>query len=70
MLQDMSLMQELGLAGTNVTDDGLKHLRQMTHLRTLMLSDTQITDAGLAHLKYKKKLRMRLERWFVGQVGS
>ena len=39
------------LVGTDVTDAGLPHLRDLTQLRSLNLDDTQITDSGLAHLK-------------------
>lgn len=40
----------LNLRGTQVTDAGLEHLRQLTSLRLLWLDDTQVTDAGLENL--------------------
>ncbi len=41
----------LNLAGTEITDAGVEHLKGLTNLRTLHLHDTEITDAGLVHLK-------------------
>ena len=40
------------LGGTQVTNEGLVHLKKLTNLRTLSLAgSTQITDTGLVHLK-------------------
>jgi len=44
-------LYDLNLAGTKVTDDGLKALDKMTNLHRLHLEKTAITDAGLSHLK-------------------
>jgi len=55
----------LGLRGTRITDDGLRHLNKLTNLRQLTLANpdlpkqipdsrwamSPITDAGLIHLK-------------------
>ncbi len=41
----------LNLAGTEITDAGVEHLKGLTNLRTLKLNGTEITDAGLVHLK-------------------
>lgn len=37
--------------GSDITDDGLYHVGQMTSLRELYLQSTKITGAGLVHLK-------------------
>lgn len=34
-----------------ITDDGLVHLKALTHLQTLNLGSTKVTDVGLEHLK-------------------
>lgn len=36
---------------STTTDDGLVHLRELTHLHSLYLSGDQVTDSGLSHLK-------------------
>ncbi len=41
----------LNLAGTNVGDEGLKHLSPLKHLTRLHLEKTRVGDGGLAHLK-------------------
>ena len=41
----------VGLRGTEITDDGLKHLSSLTSLSVLFLGDTEITDDGLKHLR-------------------
>jgi Leucine-rich repeat (LRR) protein len=42
---------DLNLAGTKVTDDGLKGLEGMKNLHRLHLEKTAVTDGGLSHLK-------------------
>jgi len=50
-------LQALSLIWTNVTDDGLVHVKGLTKLRWLSLSAARkITDKGLAHLKDLKNL--------------
>jgi len=44
------------LSDTDVTDEHLVHLKDLTRLELLWLSNTQITDAGLAHLKHLTQL--------------
>ena len=44
-------LNNLGLAGTRVTDAGLAHLRGLTELTSSTSNGTQVTDAGLVHLK-------------------
>ena len=36
--------------GTQVTDEGLVHLKELAYLRSLQLEQTQVTDVGLANL--------------------
>ena len=52
-----TLSRVISVLNTNVTDEGLKHLKNLKNLRILMLSDTQVTDAGLEHLKQLPNLR-------------
>ena len=40
-----------------VTNDGLRHLKELTQLTALALNGSQITDAGLEHLKRLTQLR-------------
>lgn len=44
--------------GSDITDDGLYHVSQMTALRELYLQQTQIEGAGLIHLSSLKNLRL------------
>jgi|GEM_PF-2408056 len=41
----------IDLAGTKVTDAGLKELAFLTNLELLDLSNTQVTDAGIEELQ-------------------
>ena len=41
----------VGFNYTQVTDEGLVHLKRLTNLESLSLTSTQITDVGLEHLK-------------------
>jgi hypothetical protein len=49
---------EVDLGKTEVTDAGLKDLKELKGLRKLYLSGTKITDAGLKDLKELKGLEM------------
>ncbi len=51
-----SPLVELDLSGTNIADDGLRHIGRITTLKRLKLNDTPITDAGLAHLESLQSL--------------
>src|SRR5947209_6639917 len=46
----------VNLAGTQVTDAGLKELKDLKQLTTLSLWGTKVTDAGLKELKDLKQL--------------
>ena len=41
----------MSLGATQVTDAGLKELKDPKQLTTLFLTDTKVTDAGIADLK-------------------
>ncbi|MFM9962787.1 MAG: hypothetical protein ACKV2Q_16375 [Planctomycetaceae bacterium] len=45
-----NVIYSLNLRGTEVTDKGLEHLKELKSLVRLHLERTKITDAGLAHL--------------------
>src|SRR5205807_667167 len=46
----------VNLTGTQVTDAGLKELKDLKQLTTLDLTDAVVTDAGLEELKHLKQL--------------
>ena len=50
-LADLTELQHLDLAGTQITDAGLVHLKGLKALQWLRLLRTQISDAGMEHLK-------------------
>jgi Leucine-rich repeat (LRR) protein len=54
----------LSLDDSRLTDEGLRHIGQITTLRELSLNHTRITDAGLRHLTGLKDL----ERLYVGDT--
>ena len=43
----------LGIAGTKITDEGLKHLRELKNLNYLSINRTKVTDA--AALDFQKR---------------
>ena len=43
-------VDKVNLAGTNITDNGLRHFNGLTNLTALYLGQTNITDDGLKHL--------------------
>ncbi len=50
-------IKELNLAGTQITDEGLKPLEKLTGLEILDISDTGITNEGLKYLEPLQKLK-------------
>ena len=60
-LKELTEIETLCLAGTNVTDAGLVNLKGLRHLRKLNLNKTSVTDAGLAQLDGLTGLE---ELWF------
>ena len=58
------------LSGTELTDDGLVHLKAVDNLVWLNLRGTKITDAGLAHLAELQDLtRLHLEKTAIADEG-
>ncbi|MCA9246689.1 MAG: hypothetical protein KDA42_06225, partial [Planctomycetales bacterium] len=58
------------LGGTDLTDAGLVHLPQVSHVVWLNLRDTKISDAGLAEVgKLAELTRLHLERTAIGDAG-
>lgn len=55
-LKSVSNLQELDLAGLQLTDADLAVLADLKNLRVLHLEKTPLTDAGLVHLKGLKQL--------------
>lgn len=49
-LRELTQLEELHLAGGQVTDAWLLHLRGLTRLKRLSLTETRVTDAGMVHL--------------------
>src|SRR5947209_13191588 len=47
---------EVNLAGSKVTDGGLKELKDLKHLTSLNLGWAKVTDVGLKELKELKQL--------------
>src|SRR5688572_23636838 len=56
LLKDVANLQELDLAGVQLTDADLAQLAGLTNLRVLHLEKTPTTDAMLAHVKGLKNL--------------
>ncbi len=56
-LSGLKGLENLDLAGTKITDDGLASIKDHIYLLHLYLSKTSITDAGLVHLTNMKDLR-------------
>jgi hypothetical protein len=58
------------LGGTDLTDEGLVHLKSLNKLVHLNLKGTQVTDAGMAHLAGLVSLtRLNLAQTSVGDEG-
>ncbi|MES1258860.1 MAG: hypothetical protein ABUS51_10535, partial [Acidobacteriota bacterium] len=56
-LEGMRDLRRLYLRDTLVTDEGLKHIAELTKLEELDLYGTKVTDAGIASLKRMKEMR-------------
>ena len=58
-VQDTMQLRQLVLGGgeNDITDNGLVHLRHLTHLEKLCLQNSQVTEDGLRHLVGLKNLK-------------
>lgn len=56
-LNSIANIQQLSLMGTDITDAGLEHLKELNSLQQLDLSATKIADAGLESLKELENLQ-------------
>ena len=58
-LEGMTQLEELwiGMGPTNITDDGVQHLKGLVNLERLGLQETKVTSKGLEHLKGLKNLK-------------
>jgi uncharacterized protein (TIGR03067 family) len=56
-LEQLPALEMLNLDCTQITDQGLTHLKGLTRLRELSLRATRITDAGLKHLEKLSSLK-------------
>jgi thiol-disulfide isomerase/thioredoxin/Leucine-rich repeat (LRR) protein len=69
-LRKLNGLRRLDLCGADISDAGLKALRELTTVTTLDISCTRVTDAGLAHLRGWNDLQMlNLGRTQVTGVG-
>ena len=51
-LQDLTGLLELSIEYFEVTDVGLKYLRDLENLKELWLTGTAVSDAGVARLQH------------------
>jgi Leucine-rich repeat (LRR) protein len=69
-LPNYSLLQDINLVGTNVSDDDLPRIAQLNHLKGLWLGQTSVTDTGLAYLEGRLQLQgLDLSRTQITDVG-
>jgi len=66
-LRGFTTLRVLNLAGTGITDAGLKHLKDLS-LETLDVGDTDVTDRGLKEIAAIKTLT-GLDLWDAGDGG-
>jgi len=57
VLSQLRRLEYLNLAGCQITNTGLEHLRTLTHLEELSLSNTPISDAGLEQIAQLPRLQ-------------
>lgn len=69
-LSKMRFLRELDLAGTNVNDDALRHVRNLTRLERIDLSGTSINGRLLDQLQGLNRLEeLNLRDTSVGNIG-
>lgn len=56
VLIHLDRLEELNLGGTDISNNGLKHIAKAPGIRTLILSGTQVNDAGLTEIRNLKNL--------------
>ena len=67
---DLSTLRVLSLPETNVSDEGVAHLKRLENLERLDLYGTQISDAGLQELEGLEHLHfLRLDHTDVSEAG-
>jgi hypothetical protein len=50
VLEDFSKLRSLDLRGTSLTDECVKHIKQLRHLEELNITQTQISEIGASEL--------------------
>jgi Leucine-rich repeat (LRR) protein len=50
-IRNLTELNDLWLAGSPVTDVGLRNLKGLAKLKELYIGDTEVTDAGVAELR-------------------
>ena len=70
LLQWLSDVEQVTLAGPQVTDDWIPHLRGMQRLLILKISGARISDAGLIGLQNLPAQRILLQYVPVGDIGA
>ena len=66
LLADMRGVQTISLGGTQVTNDGLHHLRGLTELRALYLGETQLEEHNIEGLRGLQLDWLSLDRTWAG----
>ena len=67
-LQQLAKLETVSLNGTNINDEGLRHLSACTTLSNINLSFTPISDKGIAYLVILKQLKhLRLKETEITQ---
>lgn len=57
-LKEISTLEGLNLAGSNISNAGIEHLQGLTHLKKLSLGQTRVSDLGLVYLEKLTSLEL------------
>jgi hypothetical protein len=68
-LRPLVRLEELKLAWTGITDEGLLALNAFTELRTLTLDSTEVSDTGVMSLHLPRLVNLDLSETQVGDAG-